>query len=306
MISVIMATYNGSKYIREQLDSILNQTYRINEIIICDDSSKDDTLTILNSYDELDHVRILRNPCNLGVVKTFARCLEFVNGDYVFFADQDDIWDYHKVEIMISTMRPNSNLYFSNAKFLKSDNKQELLFDYLNLHKLARYNFLWGHSQVNLFRRGNIVVGATMLVRAEFLLKNYRTDIKILHDYYLGLLAAGENSLQFTTKPLIQYRIHSEQTAGIDNKKNLFTRARKIHETLDNQTKVVERTLQSQGLDKSVRIFYLEMLDFIGFRKAQLSRNLFISLSFLSFRRFKQYVQYANLRHIILDLLLCA
>ena len=97
MISIAMTTYNGAKYIEEQLLSILNQTMFVDDLVICDDNSTDATSDIINDiidrYTLSDRVRFFRNNSNLGYVENFRKAIGLTTGDYIFLADQDDIWD---------------------------------------------------------------------------------------------------------------------------------------------------------------------------------------------------------------------
>ena len=100
-ISVAMATYNGEKYIKEQLDSILSQLNEIDEIVISDDDSTDNTRNIINSFND-KRIKLLDGPKN-GVKQNFANAIENCVGKYIFLSDQDDIWENNKVERVLNT-----------------------------------------------------------------------------------------------------------------------------------------------------------------------------------------------------------
>ena len=101
MISVAMATYNGEKFIREQLDSILAQTITDWELIVCDDVSTDSTIAILEEYANKDgRIQIHKNKVNLGFKRNFEKAISLCSGDYIALCDQDDIWKHDKVEKM--------------------------------------------------------------------------------------------------------------------------------------------------------------------------------------------------------------
>ena len=94
-----MCTYNGAKYLREQLDSILNQTYPIYELIIQDDCSTDDTIRILNEYARRYHiVKVYVNESQKGVTMNFISAIQRAEGDFIAISDQDDIWELQKIE----------------------------------------------------------------------------------------------------------------------------------------------------------------------------------------------------------------
>ena len=98
-IDVLLATYNGEKYLKEQIDSILNQTYQNIHLIISDDCSKDETQKILKEYKEKDdRITVYIQEQNLGYIKNFEFLLEKVESDYYMLSDQDDVWLPEKIE----------------------------------------------------------------------------------------------------------------------------------------------------------------------------------------------------------------
>ena len=121
MISIAMATYNGEKYLREQLDSILSQTITDWELIVCDDCSKDTTVGILKSYQRKDgRVKIFVNEKNLGFKKNFEKAIGLCSGDYIALADQDDIWHDNHLEVLLGLIGEVS-LSCGNARLMTSD-----------------------------------------------------------------------------------------------------------------------------------------------------------------------------------------
>lgn len=109
MISVCMATYNGEKYIHEQMSSILPQLCDLDEIIVCDDASVDKTVAILESFCD-NRIKLFRNSSNLGHVKNFEKAISLANGEYIFLSDQDDIWEPNKIKKTIDVFERRSNI----------------------------------------------------------------------------------------------------------------------------------------------------------------------------------------------------
>lgn len=109
--SVVMATYNGAEYLYEQLDSLRDQTMPIDEVIICDDRSKDETVKMLQDYiaeNGLEKTwKVIVNEENLGYANNFHKAMQLAEGDYIFFSDQDDIWCLNKVAEMVRVMEEN-------------------------------------------------------------------------------------------------------------------------------------------------------------------------------------------------------
>ncbi len=92
MISVSLCTYNGEQYIREQLQSIFNQSMPVDEVVIGDDGSSDATLSIINTFKEKYPIRVLESGQKLGTIRNFLRTIFECTGDIIFLSDQDDIW----------------------------------------------------------------------------------------------------------------------------------------------------------------------------------------------------------------------
>lgn len=118
-VSVVMATYNGEEYITEQLDSIVNQSYPVDEIIICDDKSTDRTIEVITEYilkNKVQQIKLYENSENLGFAENFNKALNLADGDYIFFSDQDDIWENNKIQIMLDKMDE-----YTDCKLLCSD-----------------------------------------------------------------------------------------------------------------------------------------------------------------------------------------
>lgn len=109
MISLVMATYNGAKYLREQLDSIYGQTVVPDEIIIVDDCSTDNTLSVLSEYKERGNLKIYVNEKNKGVNANFERAITLAQGDYICISDQDDVWFPNKIEASLSKLKEIEN-----------------------------------------------------------------------------------------------------------------------------------------------------------------------------------------------------
>ena len=120
-ISVVMATFNGIKYIREQLDSIRTQTLPPDEVIICDDCSSDGTFEFCGEYisqHDLTGWRVFRNDQNMGFAKNFRHALSLSQGDVVFTADQDDIWMPDKLQAMTRVMQENSGIMLLASNYI--------------------------------------------------------------------------------------------------------------------------------------------------------------------------------------------
>ena len=134
-ISVALCTFNGEKYIEKQLDSILNQSIKVNEIIVCDDHSVDTTISILDKY-SLNYPELFKlhkNENNLRSNKNFEKAISLCTGDYIFLSDQDDLWREDKVEktLNVFSKNPTAEGVFSNATLI--NDIDQLLFKDISL-----------------------------------------------------------------------------------------------------------------------------------------------------------------------------
>lgn len=226
MVSVVLTTYNGEKYIREQLKSILNQTCCVNEIIVCDDNSSDNTVKIINEltkeYENQCSISIHVNKRNIGYVKNFYQAIKMSSGDYMFLSDQDDIWMCDKVDRMLNIMKETqADVLCSNFKLIDSNGdplQKEMLIP--NFVKYAKT----GITQINLVPLlfGNVAQGCsycfTKKVKDIYIRANFDS---IIHDYQIMLIGAALGKAFFINEKLFMYRIHENNSVGFSSEKNL-------------------------------------------------------------------------------------
>lgn len=235
-ISVALCTCNGEKYLSEQLHSIVNQTVKVDEIIICDDNSKDDTIKIIkyfqSKYQSLIKLYVNHKP--LYTVNNFEKAVNLTTGNYIFLSDQDDIWMPNKVEVTLNFFKKNNEalLLFTNANLINKDS------DMLGETLWLKYGFnvlvqnRWNNFKnqiIDLIQNKNYVTGATVCMDKR--LKSYIYPVNlpknIWHDCYFSLIAAKHKGLRFLDECLVHYRIHEDQQVGLD-KKNDFTNSKMI------------------------------------------------------------------------------
>ncbi len=239
--SVALCTFNGEKFLKEQLDSILNQTVTIDEIIVCDDGSTDATISILNSYKEKfpEIFNIYINEENLRSVKNFEKAMLLCKNEIIFLSDQDDIWEKNKVEIILKNFNDNPNIdVISTSGFIINDESK--IQDKITIWDVPfflqeRQETLDFFYIINYW--GNIATGATMGIRKKIL--PYLTPFPLAegfhHDEWIALIASRENKYLHINNKLIYYRIHDQQQVGgicYDNKEkkrlvNYFSQAKK-------------------------------------------------------------------------------
>ena len=221
MISVALCTYNGEKYITQQLESIANQTTHVDEIVVCDDCSTDNTIQLVYDFSkrhpEIKTI-IIENETNIGVRLNFEKALNTCNGDIKFLSDQDDVWFPNKVETIVTYFENNKDItvVFSNATLIDSENNQLTKYTFFECNGLDNYglNLFDKGYQLNIFITGSRACGATMAIRKDVVC-NFNYPTQLYHDYILALEAILNNSLGYITTPLMQYRIHDKQKVGL-------------------------------------------------------------------------------------------
>jgi len=218
-VSVALCTYNGSKYIEEQIKSILNQTRPVDEIIICDDGSKDTTVNIASrmlSNSKCDKV-IEINEKNFGTSKNFEKAISLCNGDIIFLCDQDDIWMPLKVERVLKVFenKPQVGLIFSDAELVDSSlhNLGATLWRTVGVSKRFIRLIDTGHA-VDVLLHHTVVTGATCAFRSKYTSKILPIPCEWVHDSWIAFIISAYASITAIPEKLILYRQHSSQQIG--------------------------------------------------------------------------------------------
>ena len=112
LISIAMCTYNGERFLNEQISSILEQTYRNFELVIVNDNSKDNSINIIKEYQSKDNrIKLFQNNKNIGFLKNFEKAISLCRGDFIALSDQDDVWKKNKLEIFLKNINDNMLIY---------------------------------------------------------------------------------------------------------------------------------------------------------------------------------------------------
>jgi Glycosyl transferase family 2 len=202
MISVCMATYNGARWVIPQIESILRQLGPADELVIVDDASTDNTVAVVSALND-PRIRIVGNPTNVGIDRTFERAIGLATGDYIFLSDQDDVWYPVKVErtIAVFEAEPATTLVLSDAEIIDAA----------------------GHPRGETYfgDRGRFVPGVVAnILKSKFLgcAIAFRAALrdKILpfphpipgHDMWIGVINEMYGRTHFIAEPLIGYRRH--------------------------------------------------------------------------------------------------
>ena len=213
MISIAMTSYNGEKFISEQISSILSQTIEDFELIICDDCSTDHTLSILKEYKEKDsRIKIVQNKKQLGFLKNFEQAISLCTGDYIACCDQDDIWTNNHLEYLLNNIGKNDCIGANGiiidklGKKIGSTVKESLSVEYepSNSDSLFKHECFY-----------NLIQGTACLFKKTLLssILPFPDGIKF-HDHWIALNAAMQNGCKYTSDIILLYRTHSQNVTG--------------------------------------------------------------------------------------------
>jgi glycosyltransferase involved in cell wall biosynthesis len=265
--SVAMCTYNGEKFIKNQLESILNQSMVIDEIVICDDGSNDKTIAIIEQirFENPNKISLYQNPINLRSNKNFEKAISLCNGDYIFLSDQDDIWKKNKVEKIIHyfTKNKSAEAVFSNAELINDNNKK---FNNNNLWNSIGFMENQLSKPIDLYQhikfKSNTVTGATLCIKKEIkpLILPIPDVPKFHHDEWIAIIIASRKKLEYITDELISYRLHTGQQIGARG--NLTKTRLKNHLVIGNHILGHTTPKKYQDYARLTRIYYRNYLKF--------------------------------------------
>ena len=235
-ISVVVCTYDGERFLAEQLQSILDQTHPPDDIIVSDDGSSDSTLDIVGEFCSRDSgakkpqwtVQSRKKP--LGVAGNFASALTKARGEFVALADQDDVWEPTRLEQGLAQFRNDALLVHCDATLIdEAGQPTSSLMSALRLTNGERRSLLAGNALDALLRR-NLVTGATSMIRASLLQQALPIPEGWVHDEWLGLVAAVQGGVVFWEESQIRYRQHGSNEIGAA-KTDLDEATRRLRET---------------------------------------------------------------------------
>ena len=277
-ISIALATYNGENFLSEQIDSILAQTVRDWELIISDDGSSDNTLSIIKKYMKQDfRIHLVENKNRHGCAGNFENALNYCTGEYIAFCDQDDVWTEDHLEHLLSILGDKS-LAFADAEAVDIDLQS------LNFFLGEKFLITEDHLKNNLLLHLiflNFVQGTAVLFKKE-LLDFLPFPYVLFHDHWAAISAVLKNGIAYSSKSILKYRQHGSNTCGVMNHSLLY----KI------------KHLHSEGIRRID--FYHAIFEFVHSHehlmtdenKSNVKKSLLIAESILfkrSFRTFRKY-----------------
>lgn len=227
-ISVAMCTYNGARYLPEQLESFLRQQRAPDEVVICDDVSTDDTPNLLEDFVRAApfEVRLHRNSANLGYSRNFMKAVALCTGDIIALSDQDDVWYPHKLFRMEEWFlsHPEAGGVFSDGNLIDivSARLPGTLWESFRFLPEDQQRITAGNAVPVLLQR-NVVTGMAFAFRSSWRHVLSHMPDQWPHDFWLALMLASEGRLLPCPEALVAYRVHQQQQIGVP-----ITRAEKI------------------------------------------------------------------------------
>lgn len=271
-----MCTYNGARFVGEQLASIAAQTRPPEELVVCDDCSTDATLECVREFacNAPFPVRVFENEKNIGSTKNFEHAIELCEGDFIAVADQDDVWLPEKLRKLEEVLANESTaLVFTDGDVVDESLRP--------LGQRVWQTIRFGEDEQKLFREGrafpvlldhNVVTGAAMALKAEFkkLILPFPNDlthdgIPVLHDWWTALLIAAVGDVFFVPEPLFKYRQHASQQMGViserDEHATSFRAAARRRNTFSADVRYVRAILERLSAVEGVRANVLPDLE---------------------------------------------
>ena len=290
-VDILMATYNGQKYLKEQIESILNQTFQEFRLIICDDCSKDETWKILEKYQKKDHrIEIVCNEQNLGYNKNFEKLLRMVKAPYFMLSDQDDFWLPNKVE--------ESYNMITSGKYALVCSDLEVVNQNLETIHPSMWEFWPDYNIKKKIKKArdyrsclmtNCITGCTTIVDSKLIPKLIPLPgYPIVHDWWIGLVAGSEGDIGYIEKPLIKYRQHGNNQIGYVKHKTIYQFSRTLRRhMITNHIQILEILQKREDvLSSDLKPIVKEGIDYL---KSILNTKLIVLKSRKPFKELYKY-----------------
>lgn len=235
LISVVMTTYNGEKFLEQQLESVLQQSYSDMEVIVVDDKSTDSTYEILSRYaEQYTNMRVYVNEVNLGFIKNFEKGCGLANGEWIALCDQDDYWHPDKLTKMAAAIG-NAPMIYCNS--LLCNERMESTGVYIS--DRAVFRPIESPLQQAVFCR--IYGHASLITKA--LVKQATPFLDVIpHDWWLSFVATLQGEIKYLDEPLVHYRQHASNLYGaVGGKRRKKSKEQKWQEKMKEIRKIRTR-----------------------------------------------------------------
>lgn len=285
-VEILLATYNGEKFLPEQLDSILKQTNQNFRILIRDDHSQDSTVGIIKKYAEKhpDKIFLSLSEKNNGPISSFSYLLEQATAPYIMFSDQDDVWFEDKIEKTLKAMKQQESQTSSETPLLvHSDlqvvNAQLKLIDksYWNFANLAPIK----QNSLNRMITQNVVTGCTVMVnRSLAILASPIPQGVMMHDWWLALVAIAFGKIEQINAPTMLYRQHNRNVLGAQKFGSFCYLTKKLQElNQDDDGKLQQTSMFLKKYHGKLSEFQkLSLLTYLRLKKTSCLKRKFLIL----------------------------
>jgi glycosyltransferase involved in cell wall biosynthesis len=303
-ITVVLCTFNGGHYLPEQLESIVLQSRLPAELVVCDDQSADNTISILQDFASGAPfpVRIFENQQRLGSTQNFDKAIGLARGDLITLCDQDDRWAPEKLEKLSEILidDPFAGGVFSDANLIDENSRS------VGVRLFAKHRFSTSKQQrflndpTSLLLKHDVVTGSTLMFRASLRVHCHPIPDSWVHDGWLAWMIALHSRIVLTTEALTDYRIHARQQLGVGGSRDGASQhpgaetRRQFYSRVANQFQDLLDHLIAHGWKRQDELV-LKLCEKIGFLKQQsvLSTSLAIRLPQM-IGLLPQYLRYAR------------
>jgi glycosyltransferase involved in cell wall biosynthesis len=277
LISVPIFTYNGEKFLEQQLESIYAQTYKNLEVIACDDASSDKTVNILKKYHNSYGLKYFVHEKNVGVSQNVAKAFSLCTGDFIAPSDQDDVWKPEKLQLLIDNIGDSSLIYSLSTPIDENDNPLDSSF-------YSREQYIEGHNNLG-FLFENCVSGHTMMFKKELLPYLDTLPNTVYPDWWIAFVASSYGDISFFDEPLVYYRRHSSQLTQ-QSKKQTTTLLSRLH------SKEKHKKSDIQKISKRLE-------SFAGLSILDLETKRYISDLYIEFEKFNHLYYNKKLEELL-------
>ncbi len=295
-VSVAIAAYNGERYIGEQLESILNQSVKPQEVIICDDGSTDSTVKICKDFIEknsLDNWTVCENNENKGYCFNFYGAINKCKGDVIFLADQDDKWQEKKIERMTAVLKENKDIVVLSSRYDVIDSNGKIIENSKITYLGSLFDGSIEYLNYNSFIGCSYIRGFSMCFRKEIkeILKPFDFKSLLSHDWYICMLGTLLGKTAVLNEKLGYYRYHFDNVSLSDMTRKTFLGDREkrkngLKESIDGHSYLLEFNLSKKDRKETEKFIKLEKkrLNFLN------NKNPFLWLSLIFLlKNYKRY-----------------
>jgi len=255
LVSIALCTYNGARYLTQQLETLIGQTYPNIEIIAVDDVSSDDTISILEQF-ALQHPNfgIHRNVQNLGYIKNFEKAISLCKGQYIALADQDDIWELNKIELLLQNIG-NAALIYHDSGFIDEQGQSIG-------RKISDVRNFYAGTNANVFLLDNCVSGHALMFNRDLLKYFTGFNREVFHDWWLTYMACNNGGITFINNVLVKYRQHTQANTNILQQDRGQTKKKDALQRIEEQHALAAALVSyPYNTDQAFKQRYFKLLD---------------------------------------------